>query len=1197
MANSVSYKKTTILLFVFLCFFAAVPVQAFELKDMFNPSSKDTDLILNGVLKPLFGYKESFDYRSPITPYAEAFAQGLLIVGSIIIAYNVWTGTLDTSKTGDVLGQKANPSYWMLRLTTGAGLLIPLGGSGFSTIVHVVVFLFAQGILFANTVNEIGIDRRFEGRIHISLASREVVYKNFKNALTSAICLESASRFERPSTSGQSRIWGVTSNVENPSYEEGRVDYSPNKVYRYGYKTSGGNTNDAAICGSFQLPIIANTNKNKNGIDSSTFDKTFFETSAYNGMKSAVQNAYNSVFESALEDVKAIAKKYVDEVSLESNTSSRQLNGQQENNLRNEVQKLLNSYFQRVEQEINKEGIFKYNEEYSNKLKEKGFVAAGGHFFQTSVIVQKLNEIANSPVDAEYVYPLGFYAERTKGVDSASTSYKGVNRLREISPDTVVDLENFNESLKKVMKTVNISSKRDVKHSPEEEDSDDVLKKMINSSSGAKDFISLNVSSGNNYHDFGDTKNRQSFSEYSLLDVQTTGITIFNSALAFLGAGVLAAALGRNWAAKLVTAGASGEVLSFLSPIFYGIFLAMLTPGVLLGFYIPLMPFILWLGVVFGIMTLLFEAIFGSMLLALAFLIPDRDGFLGRQGQGIMLIFALTVKPTLAIIGLYSAELLVNPLLYFINILWDEVTSSVLSDVNVITALFGKLVLFIFYYVIIHKVVLQCFSLIYVVSDSIMQFLGGFSGASIGRYSQNLESSSTAGVAAVGLGAVIGQGIQGGLGRLQSKRQHEDNKNAHDANRLESKGLDTLNSYLGAETAVSDAAERESNNLRNQFNLGQNSNQSSVDDGVSGSSAKEAFGTASIGSENVDLGESLASERASSGDFGGLTSATATGEENNNSPSFNGLTPNTDAELDNAQGNIEMPSTVASKETEQPQEFNSLGSGNNVEGVVGGEGGLSSTQTATQPTSTARPLTEFEKQNQNAVAGVLEARTHKANAQKANALYSGIKAAEMNRQGYVSMAGIGDIPVREAKRQFNDLMSGFGLNGNATLQGSQQQFIHDLGNAARSKMAHANARAVQGNSAALALMTSAGAVVGAEPTRMTASPRMSDAIAAANVTKSVASSTPSVSTSSEESVSQGVGVNSSISPASQSYQPEATQSAQEPTASSLIGASSPYTIPVKEGPVEKPMDGILHNSALNSFSLKEALAGINKKES
>jgi conjugal transfer/type IV secretion protein DotA/TraY len=94
-----------------------------------------------------------------------------------------------------------------------------------------------------------------------------------------------------------------------------------------------------------------------------------------------------------------------------------------------------------------------------------------------------------------------------------------------------------------------------------------------------------------------------------------------------------------------------------------GMFLCLpiFTLGLTLAYYLPSLPFILWMAAVVGWLILVVETLFAAPLWAAAHAIPEGEGLAGQHGrQGYMLLLGVMARPPLMMGGYFVALLLIG---------------------------------------------------------------------------------------------------------------------------------------------------------------------------------------------------------------------------------------------------------------------------------------------------------------------------------------------------------------------------------------------------------------------------------------------------------------------------------------------------------------------------------------------------------
>ncbi len=98
---------------------------------------------------------------------------------------------------------------------------------------------------------------------------------------------------------------------------------------------------------------------------------------------------------------------------------------------------------------------------------------------------------------------------------------------------------------------------------------------------------------------------------------------------------------------------------SFLGRLIAGAMGVLLLAGMALAYYLPMVPFFLWIMGFIGWVILVMEVIVAAPLWAIAHGIPDGEGIAGQHGkQGYMLFLRVLARPSLMVIGFFISILL-----------------------------------------------------------------------------------------------------------------------------------------------------------------------------------------------------------------------------------------------------------------------------------------------------------------------------------------------------------------------------------------------------------------------------------------------------------------------------------------------------------------------------------------------------------
>jgi defect-in-organelle-trafficking protein DotA len=191
-----------------------------------------------------------------------------------------------------------------------------------------------------------------------------------------------------------------------------------------------------------------------------------------------------------------------------------------------------------------------------------------------------------------------------------------------------------------------------------------------------------------------------------------------------IGLGVLSTYLVVLGTTVNPVAGVATAILSYVIPVITALVVYMITIGGLLGIYVPLIPYILFTIGSIGWFIAVIEAMVAGPLIALGMLSPGgQHEILGRAEHSAMIILNVLLRPTFMIFGMMAAMLLSYVVMKIINGAFLGVVQSVSSGRGM-----GLLEAFLFimaYAGLVISALNKCFSLIHILPDKVLRFIGG----------------------------------------------------------------------------------------------------------------------------------------------------------------------------------------------------------------------------------------------------------------------------------------------------------------------------------------------------------------------------------------------------------------------------------------------------------------------------------------
>ena len=177
-------------------------------------------------------------------------------------------------------------------------------------------------------------------------------------------------------------------------------------------------------------------------------------------------------------------------------------------------------------------------------------------------------------------------------------------------------------------------------------------------------------------------------------------------------------ALGASLA---VIAQATGGLLAFI--IMVGT--SLIVAGVMLGFYIPLVPFIKFFFNVLTWILSLFEAVVSAPLFALGHLTPYGEGLPGNMAQkGYFFLLDLLLRPVLLVFGLMAGLLIFYVAIYFLNAAFEIAALGVGSSPGGM-ALVAKIIYSMIYALMVYICANSAFKSISFFANHGLQWMSG----------------------------------------------------------------------------------------------------------------------------------------------------------------------------------------------------------------------------------------------------------------------------------------------------------------------------------------------------------------------------------------------------------------------------------------------------------------------------------------
>lgn len=204
-----------------------------------------------------------------------------------------------------------------------------------------------------------------------------------------------------------------------------------------------------------------------------------------------------------------------------------------------------------------------------------------------------------------------------------------------------------------------------------------------------------------------------------------------------------------------------------LAMMFFGL-------GIMMGVYLPFIPFLLYLFGVIGWLISVIEAMVAAPLVAMGVTHPEGHDLLGKAEQSVMLLLGVFIRPAAMVIGLILAITLNYIMVGFFNFGFIVTVNPILNSLEsgqsfqlVIVAA----TLIVYVYILI-EVINQCFSMIFQIPDKLLRWIGGPQEQSSAAQAMNqikggVSSSASQGAQGASSSAGSAANIQGQAPQMQ----------------------------------------------------------------------------------------------------------------------------------------------------------------------------------------------------------------------------------------------------------------------------------------------------------------------------------------------------------------------------------------------------------------------------------------------
>lgn len=695
--------------------------------------------------------------------------QGVLVVAGLWLGYSIFTIIVRSAMEGSFMGQNKNVALTFLKISLGIAFLVPSPSTGYSLLQTTIMKVVVEGVSLADATWEEGLSyidnggslwHRPEAVSSGSKASgasfsgsqAKPMLKNLsKNIYLSEVCMVASSmkkRLDADDESGSSIFnSGMVTKDFTPQYDDA------NNVVNFPGRNDSVSDVHANSCGSVSWDSIPNTNNE--------------------AQKATAKYAIAGL----VGELQPAAKVYVCQDGAYSGLSQCTGVSGTGNDITNAFFGSIISYVNAVfpiAQHANK-GRSSMAKGFISHAKKAGWMSAGRYYWDLAQIQAHYENVSNI---ANYV------PSNITKLDSDDAKQKALSDIIDIKT-AAANADNYiDSSLAQINNYSGAAHTGDTgaSYTGGEHLSSNIILAIILGPVVA-DIASLILLFTTHIPAVGMGADPIMF----LHRVGMAAMAISGDIWIEVGLGVFGILMGTIVCQSAINASTPLTGLAdWLKPPLMILAMMFLTIGVMLGYYVPLYPYMLFTFGIIGWIISVIEAMVAAPLVALGLTHPEGHDFLGESKQALMLVLGIFLRPVLMVIGLIAGMILsfvalrilvfsysgfISDIFYVVKPLGnidgangDPLGSSIVAFGNVMLSNLGSLggmvmsllalpLFLAFFASLVYVVTNQCFSLIYVLPDYILRWIGGPQtpqGMSAGEMARQVQGTVQQGASQMG---------------------------------------------------------------------------------------------------------------------------------------------------------------------------------------------------------------------------------------------------------------------------------------------------------------------------------------------------------------------------------------------------------------------------------------------------------------
>lgn len=641
----------------------------------FSPSPNDVSvLMLKKVFGPIVDVLVSGADPNTVSSASSllgtlfvTFNSGLLVVGSIIIAYVAAMGAINTANDGEAMGKAWSTVWTPVRIVAGAGVLLP-SASGYSFIQMLVLMISLWSAGFGSTIYKAGMTLSFlkpDGIVATSTSTPGSSYgiREFAKAyLPVAYCARAANTIYAD-PAGNPSVMANNAQADRITTVDGRTDYT------FFIKDRNAATNLAGgepFCGTVKISTYTPAGS------AEATGKSVAISTLHSGISSAKAAAAVALMTDIDNWVATMPSDWTQPGW--NNVNSAQFNSIVKTR-EDALVAQMTAQASGSEASINN-GV----DAFVTAMTDEGWASAGGWYQRVGAIRKEINGLMKEPAGTATEPSLSSLPEDARAqvlMGSVTTLAETIIKKAE-EPGKGYDVTSapaadFGSAFPK-------SGTSDINVSAMKEDIGSKFGSLVNTTmKGATDIM---IGSGSGVDAVSRIKLTGDYLVLALTSVELAKVTLQTSVTALrvvVGAAGGLQVLGNKADFRGVTDPLWDWVLavpiemlkelgSYLKPLAF--YFSVLLPS---------LPYTIFMVTVVGWLLSVLLTTIAAPMWAIMHMRPSQT-FVGSEAQGYLLLMALFARPALAVIGLFAAMLVADPVVDFITQAFFSMRGAVVTS-------------------------------------------------------------------------------------------------------------------------------------------------------------------------------------------------------------------------------------------------------------------------------------------------------------------------------------------------------------------------------------------------------------------------------------------------------------------------------------------------------------------------------------